>query len=87
MPRIGKPELYAVFRLFLELHGWHEAASYNDVGGYFLDYLNGYRVEQVTNATGGVRTPFGERRHTILEMVSVMRFAIDVSTEMERERR
>ncbi len=61
--------------------GGHVADNWNDVGGYRLDYYQGYNVERIVNASGGITHPFGARRMTAREFVQTVRFATDAVYE------
>ena len=74
----------AVFALLIEHVGGHVATSYNDVGGYRLDYnsvYGGFNIERITSETGAVTIPFGSRRYGPSEMWNVLKFAIDMLRE------
>ena len=56
--RTSKKEIESAFRVWLGAIGGKYAETYNDVGGYTLDYnttYGGWRIEQVTTDGGGIR--------------------------------
>lgn len=79
--RTTKAEVNAVFARFVKAIGGRVAESYNDIGGYGIDYnptYGGYHVYRVDNAAGGQNLPFGSRRMKPGEFVDCLRFATEV---------
>ena len=59
MERLGKAYAKRQFELWLVATGGRAAKTYNDVGGYLLDYnptYGGCQIERVMNEGGGVDT-------------------------------
>lgn len=75
--RVSQQMIKNKFGLFLEAIGGKPAFDYKDVGGYLLDYYNGYTIERIMNEKGGINQPFGSRRMKPLEFWYAMDFAID----------
>lgn len=69
------------FERLAEATGNRPAASWNDVGGWQLDYnsvSNDFLVIEVTDSGGGIREPFGPMRLTPREFCVMVDFAIRV---------
>lgn len=77
MARTTRKQVEGIFAVFIKVIGGHVATSYNDVGGYRLDYYQGYNVEQIINEGGGIKHPFGPQRRKAEEMWNTLYFAID----------
>lgn len=87
MARMGVGELRSVFGHFLRTFGFRAAKNYSDVGGYQIDHYNGYTIEQIISAGGGVTQPFGSTRHTARELIDMLHFAMSVHDHQENEKR
>jgi hypothetical protein len=67
--------------------GHRIADSYNDVGGWTLDYAScygGFVVHEVYNETGGISLPFGHERRTAREFCDAVRFALYAIEQAQR---
>ena len=84
--RISQSQIKSMFVLFLKTIGQRPAQSYNDVGGFLLNYYNGYNIERVDNAQGGIDQPFGSNRMKASELWYAMRFAMDSIEVMKGKR-
>lgn len=54
--RTTRKQIEGTFKVWVQLVGGHIASSYNDAGGYALDYAacyGGWRIVQMTNPQGG----------------------------------
>lgn len=77
MDKITKAMVGTQFERFLENLGLRKANSWNDVGGYSLDYQSsygGYVINVVHNEHGGIDCPFGHGRRSTKEMFDVLQF-------------
>jgi len=82
--RTSRKEVEGVFRLWVEAIGGVQAKSYNDVGGYRLDFnsvYGGYEIERVCNEHGGVNVVTGGRL-SATEFVSALRVSMRSIEEM-----
>ena len=67
----------AAFERLLLACGKRRATAYNDIGGWELDYADcygGFRVEEIINKGGAVRTPLGDTRMDADEFVRACYF-------------
>lgn len=77
MDKITKAMVETQFERFLVALNLRKATSYNDVGGYSLDFQSaygGYVIEVVNNSSGGIDHPFGHGRRKTKEMFDVLQF-------------
>jgi hypothetical protein len=80
MDRYTRKDAENAFERLLTATGNRRSTSWNDVGGWNLDYAacyGGYVVEEVNNPSGGISQPFGSQRRTAREFVDCVRFACD----------
>jgi len=79
--RYTRKQIEAYFTRFVKTIGGKVATSYNDVGGYILDYnanYDGYQIAQIENIHGGQRLSFlGGQRFKAAQFVTIICFAID----------
>lgn len=78
MATTSKKQVENKFKFFIEAIGGKVASSYNDVGGYRLDYAScygGYNIEQISNDSGAVSHPFGCARKKAGEFWDTLDFA------------
>lgn len=78
MERYTRKDAEACFERLLKVTGHRHADSWNDVGGWQLDYAGcygGYVVEEICTPGGGVRHPLGDRRRTAREFCEAVWFA------------
>ncbi len=79
MERITKKQVEKLFQHFLKVTGRKPLASFNDVGGYFLEYngiYGGFIICQMME-NGGEATPLGLGRKTSREMWNCLHFALN----------
>ena len=84
MERITKKDVESLFAHFLEVTNRKPARTYNDVGGYWIDYkgfYGGWVIERISNTGGGVSCPFGMRRLSTTEMYNALHFALNTAGE------
>lgn len=82
--RTSRKEVEAVFKNWLLVTGLKQSKSYDDVGGYSLDYApcyGGYDIERVCNKSGGVSMVFNNRQPAGI-FVACLRAAIRTLEEM-----
>jgi len=87
--RITQSQVKSMFGLFLKAIGGRPAQSYNDVGGFLLDYnptYGGYSIQRVSNQKGGVDEPFGAYKMKSSEFWYTLRFAMDTIEVMKGKR-
>jgi hypothetical protein len=80
MARTTRKMVDSAFARFVAQIGGAIAKSYNDVGGYTLDYngvYGGYQVVQILSETGAQTCPFGYMRRKAAEMADTLNFACD----------
>jgi hypothetical protein len=76
--RTSRKDVERVFKRLVDACGRHVAESYNDVGGWQLDFnsvYGGFVIEEIVTASGGVSHPFGDSRLKAGPFVDAMRFA------------
>lgn len=81
--RTTRHNVEAALSRFCLAHGYHLAEHYKDVGGYVLDYFDGYKVGQICSSSRdrdgyGVSFPFGTIRRKAADMASALDFAASV---------
>lgn len=57
-----------------------EVVSIRAVGGWRLDYAGcygGWQIQECCNEMGGIRCPFGSKRHSAKDLVEMIQFARD----------
>lgn len=89
MERYTKRDAIAAFGRWLKLVGGHQATSWGDVGGYFLDNNGAYggvRIVQVTTPEGGQHN-VAARRCKFREFCDMVQFASDTLYEKEEGQR
>lgn len=77
MERTTKSDARRHFQWLLEALGKREASTYNDVGGWRLDYApyyGGYRVVEITNEGGAERHPIFRQRLSAREFCQCVQF-------------
>lgn len=77
MDKITKAMVENQFERLLVALNLRKATSYNDVGGYSLDFHSGYGgyvISVVHNEHGGIDHPFGHGRRKTKEMFDVLQF-------------
>jgi len=87
--RISQSQIKSMFTLFLKAIGGTPAQSYNDVGGFLLDYnptYGGYSIQRVSNVRGGVDEPFGAYKMKASEFWYALKFAMDAIEVMKGKR-
>lgn len=78
--RYTKRDAENSFRRLLRVLKKHEARSFDDVGGWVLDYnpiYGGVVIHEIVNKGGGVSTPFGLSRRELADFCAAIDFAID----------
>lgn len=78
--RTTKAQIASMFGHLCKDLGKRVATTFNDVGGWGLDYSSvygGYVIYEVSNKGGAQSHPFGSTRHTGNEFWTMMRFASD----------
>lgn len=76
--RITHQSIKVRFQYYCEVFGFRMATSWNDVGGYRLDYTpeyGGWRIEKIVNIEGGVMDIMNER-YSNKDFYNLLRFAI-----------
>lgn len=79
MDRYTKQDAFAAFNRLVAAIGGRVAEDYKDVGAYRLDWNGTYgggNIEQIINAGGGVRQPFGAERHKAREFCTMIHFTM-----------
>ena len=77
--RYTKKDAEAAFLRLLKATGNREAKSYNDVGGWQLDYngvYGGFVIHEISNEHGAVSEPFSSERRNAREFCDVVRFTL-----------
>jgi len=80
MARTSAANVKGLFEHLVRALNGHMATSYNDVGGWRLDYnpvYGGYNIERIATKSGAVEQPFGSERHRAEEMWQMMRFGLN----------
>lgn len=76
--RTTKKDVELVFERFVKTSGNRIARSWDDVGGWQLDYdscYGGWQIQVIANSNGGVSLPFGSERFNHSSMCSNLWFA------------
>ena len=85
--RYTRKDAEHAFERLLAMTGKRKATSWNDVGGWTLDYApiyGGYNVEEISSPSGGVSQPFGMQRRTAREFCDTVRFLADALRAMDK---
>lgn len=87
MDRYTRKDAEKCFERLLQTLGKRRARSYNDVGGWRLDYnpvYGGVKIEEIINEGGGVREPIIGNRLTPKEFCYTVNFTIRAMEAMRR---
>jgi hypothetical protein len=91
MERTTRKHVEGIFEIWVKSIGGKLANSYNDVGGYRLDYngiYGGFKVEQIHNENGGVSdNVFSCYRMKASEMYRALYAAIESIRQYELNRK
>ncbi len=80
----------SLFKYFIESIGGKMASSWNDVGGYAINYnanYGGYQIVRISNSSGGVSEPFGSARMKAGAFEDALRFGTRAIEEYKRNKK
>lgn len=90
MATITIDHLKGIYNRYIHAIGGRHATSWNDVGGYKLDYASlygGYVITRIENKMGGISYPFFYNRLTKKELYNAMCFACLTLEHIKNEKR
>lgn len=77
MSRRTRRDAEAALALLVKRLPKHVATSYNDIGGWALDWApGGAMVTEIVNGSGGVTCPLGYARRSPAEFCTAISFAL-----------
>jgi hypothetical protein len=87
MERYTRKHAESAFDRLVKVLGQRQAQSWNDVGGWTLDYnsaYGGFVVEEISSESAGVSHPFGPMRRSARDFCDAVRFVEDALRAMQR---